>query len=88
MLVTLCYIDGQKNKYSALNECNRILKYNILFLLHLEGLFSIFVSIKNPQAEGKVVAIDVNRKFFFLFPVIPFYLQSVLVHSANCINSV
>jgi hypothetical protein len=25
----MCYIDGQKNKYSALNECNRTLKYNI-----------------------------------------------------------
>jgi hypothetical protein len=24
-----CYINGQKNKYSALNECNRMLKYNI-----------------------------------------------------------
>jgi hypothetical protein len=26
---TLCYIDGQKNKYSVLNECSRMLKYNI-----------------------------------------------------------
>jgi hypothetical protein len=25
----MCYIDGQKNKYSALNECNRMLKYNL-----------------------------------------------------------
>jgi hypothetical protein len=25
----MCCIDGQKNKYSVLNECNRILKYNI-----------------------------------------------------------
>jgi hypothetical protein len=25
------YIDGQKNKYSVLNECSRMLKYNILF---------------------------------------------------------
>jgi hypothetical protein len=25
----MCYIDGQNNKYSALNECNRMLKYNI-----------------------------------------------------------
>jgi hypothetical protein len=24
----MCYIDGQKNKYSVLNECNRMLKYN------------------------------------------------------------
>jgi hypothetical protein len=24
-----CYIDGQKNKHSVLNECNRILKYNM-----------------------------------------------------------
>jgi hypothetical protein len=26
----MCYIDGQKNKYSVLNECSRMLKYNIL----------------------------------------------------------
>jgi hypothetical protein len=26
----MCYIDGQKNKYSVINECNRMLKYNIL----------------------------------------------------------
>jgi hypothetical protein len=26
----MCYIDGQKNKYSVLNECNRMLKYNII----------------------------------------------------------
>jgi hypothetical protein len=25
----MCYIDGQKKKYSVLNECNRMLKYNI-----------------------------------------------------------
>jgi hypothetical protein len=25
----MCYIDGQKNKYSVLNECNRMPKYNI-----------------------------------------------------------
>jgi hypothetical protein len=28
----MCYIDGQKNKYSVLNECSRMLKYNILQL--------------------------------------------------------
>jgi hypothetical protein len=28
----MCYIDGQKNKYSVLNECNRVLKYNILLI--------------------------------------------------------
>jgi hypothetical protein len=30
----MCYIDGQKNKYSALNECNKMLKYNILNSRH------------------------------------------------------
>jgi hypothetical protein len=25
----MCYIDGQKKKYSVLRECNRMLKYNI-----------------------------------------------------------
>jgi hypothetical protein len=34
----MCYIDGQKNKYSVSNECNRMLKYNtqkyiLVFLL-------------------------------------------------------
>jgi hypothetical protein len=28
----MCYIDGQKNKYSVLNECNIMLKYNIPIL--------------------------------------------------------
>jgi hypothetical protein len=28
----MCYIDGQKNKYSVLNECNRMLKYNIFIV--------------------------------------------------------
>jgi hypothetical protein len=33
----MCYIDGQKNKYSVLNECSRMLKYNILkYFFHLE----------------------------------------------------
>jgi hypothetical protein len=27
----MCYIDGQNNKYSVLNECNRMLKYNIQY---------------------------------------------------------
>jgi hypothetical protein len=25
----MCYIDGQENKYSVLNECSWMLKYNI-----------------------------------------------------------
>jgi hypothetical protein len=29
----MCYIDGQKNKYSVLNECHRMLKYNILLII-------------------------------------------------------
>jgi hypothetical protein len=33
----MCYIDGQKNKYSVLKECNRMLKYNI-FVKELEVL--------------------------------------------------
>jgi hypothetical protein len=31
VIFALCYIDGQKNKYSVLNECNRMLKYNMQF---------------------------------------------------------
>jgi hypothetical protein len=26
----MCCIDGQENKYSVLNECSRMLKYNIV----------------------------------------------------------
>jgi hypothetical protein len=26
----MCCIDGQENKYSVLNECSRMLKYNII----------------------------------------------------------
>jgi hypothetical protein len=33
----MCYIDGQKNKYSVLNECNRMLKYNINTIHSVEG---------------------------------------------------
>jgi hypothetical protein len=35
----MCYIDGQKNKYSVLNECNRMLKYNIF------NIFSVLCSL-------------------------------------------
>jgi hypothetical protein len=28
----MCYIDGQNNKYSVSNECNRMLKYNVLLV--------------------------------------------------------
>jgi hypothetical protein len=31
----MCCIEGQENKYSVLNECSRMLKYNILFVLGL-----------------------------------------------------
>jgi hypothetical protein len=34
----MCCIDGQENKYSVLNECSRMLKYNILKkFIHLIG---------------------------------------------------
>jgi hypothetical protein len=29
----MCYIAGQKNKYSVLNECNRMLTYNIQYTM-------------------------------------------------------
>jgi hypothetical protein len=31
----MCCIDGQENKYSVLNECSRMLKYNMSFILHV-----------------------------------------------------
>jgi hypothetical protein len=30
----MCYIDGQKNKYSVLNECSRMLKYDMFESLY------------------------------------------------------
>jgi hypothetical protein len=59
----MCYIDGQNNKYSVLNECNRMLKYNILSkYLFLENSYD-YVFMKTLQfliwcyvcpAEGKI----------------------------------
>jgi hypothetical protein len=38
----MCYDDGQKNKYSVLNECNRMLKYNMLINIYSEDTCSVF----------------------------------------------
>jgi hypothetical protein len=35
---SMCYINGRKNKYSVLNECNRMLKYNIRIIIIREVL--------------------------------------------------
>jgi hypothetical protein len=44
----MCYIDRQKNKYSVLNECNKMLKYNILLreAKTKNKVKNIYVSIK------------------------------------------
>jgi hypothetical protein len=34
----MCYIDGQKNKYSVLKECNRMLKYNTITIYSSRAL--------------------------------------------------
>jgi hypothetical protein len=48
----MCYIDGQKNKYTVLNECNRMLKYNIsLCYLRLDLPSSLFPS----NASSKIL---------------------------------
>jgi hypothetical protein len=55
--VTMCYIDGQKNKYSVLNECNRMLKYNLYNILAISSPtsgfpgFSIVRNSKNYQTQ-------------------------------------
>jgi hypothetical protein len=47
-----------------------------------------------PGADGQFLRNLFKKKLggcleiFSFFPVIPFYLQSVLVHSANCVNNV
>jgi hypothetical protein len=47
----MCYIDGQNNKYSVLNECNRMLKYKIYnkHLLDLQSSPSIIRIIKSKR---------------------------------------
>jgi hypothetical protein len=38
----MCYIGGQKNKYSVWNECNRMLKYNIQYIV-----MGFFIRLRN-----------------------------------------
>jgi hypothetical protein len=49
----MCYIDGQKNKYSVLNECNRMLKYNILEVhfisLEIQFTYVVFAKTLEPR---------------------------------------
>jgi hypothetical protein len=54
----MCYIDGQKNKYSVLNECNRMLKYNIA-----NRAFEEFWVIK----ASILILAESNEKYYFLF---------------------
>jgi hypothetical protein len=51
----MCYIDGQKNKYSVLNECNRMLKYNtctIMLFIYCQH-FSAPLSHRSKNLSGK-----------------------------------
>jgi hypothetical protein len=50
----MCYIDGQKNKYSVLNECSRMLKYNIQYILEQDGA---------PPHSGLQVSACLDRAF-------------------------
>jgi hypothetical protein len=63
----MCYIDGQKNKYSVLNKCNRMLKYNITefhmrFIFRmgsikiLRGLSPLASYTERPPLVGEVSA--------------------------------
>jgi hypothetical protein len=46
----MCCIDGQENKYSVLNECSRMLKYNvretsIYFHIHFNSIRMLLCQI-------------------------------------------
>jgi hypothetical protein len=59
----MCYIDGQNNKYSVLNKFNRMLKYNIQYII-----VALFVSQKglyrgfshDEQQSNRVMYIYIN----------------------------
>jgi hypothetical protein len=53
----MCYIDGQKNKYSVLNECNRMLKYNIhpYMFQRMKSTPSEPVSVKSISIFGLLI---------------------------------
>jgi hypothetical protein len=49
----MCYIDGQKNKYSVLNECNRMLKYDI-FIYCFFTIYSRYLKKVISKRDGCV----------------------------------
>jgi hypothetical protein len=82
----MCYIDEQKNKYSVLNECNRMLKYNIScsFVFHLPP-YKIFWRFGPRVAlvalfTTRVFAIrvDFNHNWIFIIPHISLHGQLIL----------
>jgi hypothetical protein len=54
----MCYIDGQKNNYSVLNECNRMLKYNTIYQKYYYG--SSIQKRKTKPADGPE-SVDTNQ---------------------------
>jgi hypothetical protein len=60
----MCYIDGQNNKYSVLNECNRMLKYNIFKgLLGPQGSRILFITIYEGRIYGGGIPTASTREF-------------------------
>jgi hypothetical protein len=58
----MCYIDGQKNKYSVLNECNRMLKYNIENILLCTEALSLVPDLPVHHSDLLPFARDVTSR--------------------------
>jgi hypothetical protein len=48
----MCYIDGQKNKNSVLNECNRMLKYKNINEFYKYKYIYIYIHVRIGFAYG------------------------------------
>jgi hypothetical protein len=75
----MCYIDGQNNKYSVLNECNRMLKYNI---------FNSLVIPIGQEIMTASTTVQLYPKWHILSPPSPHSLQFQLrfLSSSACTN--
>jgi hypothetical protein len=55
----MCYIDGQESKYSVLNECNRLLKYNNIYNISFDKPWLILL-------QFLITYTLFSRNFYFL----------------------
>jgi hypothetical protein len=60
----MCYIDGQNNKYSVLNECNRKLKYN---MFNLRCLHTVACVRSGDRFFYSLCNVTIVGKFYYLY---------------------